>query len=264
MKALRLTVQLNVDEDPHKPLAISASLPLLADETANGLAKLSVESPAYLSRSDSEKLEQELTSIANEAVTNSFTARDNASHIMDAGQRLVFLCSELCQAAADTMEEQQRKEEVVEDGELQRVWFWFPSLSTREKRKDLVTYASRWGLTGFVLAGTLYRFCTLSLEGLLILFLLHRQARTAMPRRIRKTRRRVHGGHQIRIMGRHPIIPEERYALPPSVVLNLVQQLNTSTNSDGTIPPDNPYTRIHRHARDHAPHHATRRSWQSR
>lgn len=36
---------------------------------------------------------------------------------------------------------------------LIRVWFYFPSLSTREKRKDLVTYASRYSLTGFVLAG---------------------------------------------------------------------------------------------------------------
>lgn len=36
---------------------------------------------------------------------------------------------------------------------LLRVWFYFPSLSTREKRKDLVTYAPRYSLTGFVLAG---------------------------------------------------------------------------------------------------------------
>jgi hypothetical protein len=157
IKALRMTVQLNVDEDPDKPLTITASLPLLADESSNGLARLSLQTPAYLSRSDSEKLAQELANVVDEATINGFTARDNASHIMDAGQRLVWLCSELCQAAANTMEEQQKKEEVVEDdgdGELQRVWFWFPSLSTREKRKDLVTYASRWGLTGFVLAGT--------------------------------------------------------------------------------------------------------------
>lgn len=40
-----------------------------------------------------------------------------------------------------------------ENEPLLRVWFYFPSLSTREKRKDLVTYASRYNLTGFVLAG---------------------------------------------------------------------------------------------------------------
>lgn len=36
---------------------------------------------------------------------------------------------------------------------LVRVWFYFPSLSTRGKRNDLVNYASDYSLTGFVLAG---------------------------------------------------------------------------------------------------------------
>ncbi|KAI5454791.1 hypothetical protein NCC49_003675 [Naganishia albida] len=154
MRALRLTVQLLIDEDFNKPLTLSVSLPLLVDDTTNGLAKLSVQAPAYLSRLDCDKIEQELASVAEDADTNGFTATDNASYIMDAAQRLILLGSELCQKAADALEEQSRKKEVVEDeGELQRVWFWFPSLSTREKRKDLVTYASRWGLTGFVLAG---------------------------------------------------------------------------------------------------------------
>lgn len=36
---------------------------------------------------------------------------------------------------------------------LERCYLWFPSLSTPAKRKDLVTYASRYDLTGFVLAG---------------------------------------------------------------------------------------------------------------
>lgn len=38
-------------------------------------------------------------------------------------------------------------------GPIVRVWFYFPSLSTREKRNDLVNYAPGYGLTGFVLAG---------------------------------------------------------------------------------------------------------------
>ncbi|KAL6233017.1 hypothetical protein BDW75DRAFT_246835 [Aspergillus navahoensis] len=36
---------------------------------------------------------------------------------------------------------------------LVRVWFYFPSLSTRAKRADMVNYAPEYGLTGFVLAG---------------------------------------------------------------------------------------------------------------
>ena len=38
-------------------------------------------------------------------------------------------------------------------GPLVRVWFYFPSLSTREKRDDLVSMAPMYALTGFVLAG---------------------------------------------------------------------------------------------------------------
>lgn len=36
---------------------------------------------------------------------------------------------------------------------LERVWFWFPSLSSRDKRKDLVTFAEEHLLSGFLLAG---------------------------------------------------------------------------------------------------------------
>lgn len=36
---------------------------------------------------------------------------------------------------------------------LQRVWFWFPSLSSKEKRRDLVTFAEEHLLSGFLLAG---------------------------------------------------------------------------------------------------------------
>ncbi|KAI1339874.1 hypothetical protein F5Y15DRAFT_72027 [Xylariaceae sp. FL0016] len=34
-----------------------------------------------------------------------------------------------------------------------RVWFYFPSISTRAKRDDIVDHAPRYGLTGFLLAG---------------------------------------------------------------------------------------------------------------
>lgn len=38
-------------------------------------------------------------------------------------------------------------------GPIVRVWFYFQSLSTREKRNDIVNYAASYSLTGFVLAG---------------------------------------------------------------------------------------------------------------
>ena len=39
------------------------------------------------------------------------------------------------------------------EGPLTRVWFYFPSISTREKRDDLINHAPSYGLTGFLLAG---------------------------------------------------------------------------------------------------------------
>lgn len=39
------------------------------------------------------------------------------------------------------------------DMSIVRVWFYFPSISTRAKRDDLVNYAPIYGLTGFLLAG---------------------------------------------------------------------------------------------------------------
>lgn len=38
---------------------------------------------------------------------------------------------------------------------LERVWFWFPSLSSKEKRRDLITFAEEHLLSGFLLAGEL-------------------------------------------------------------------------------------------------------------
>lgn len=40
-----------------------------------------------------------------------------------------------------------------ESKEIVRVWFYFPSLSTREKRRDIVNWAPEYHLTGCVMAG---------------------------------------------------------------------------------------------------------------
>jgi hypothetical protein len=51
-------------------------------------------------------------------------------------------------------EEQQQQNTFTSSSDpLVRVWFYFPSLSTREKRTDMVTHAPDYSLTGFVLAG---------------------------------------------------------------------------------------------------------------
>ncbi|KAH7162070.1 hypothetical protein B0J13DRAFT_535119 [Dactylonectria estremocensis] len=47
----------------------------------------------------------------------------------------------------------QIKEGLQADTSIVRVWFYFPSISTRAKRDDIVHYAPTYGLTGFLLAG---------------------------------------------------------------------------------------------------------------
>ncbi|KAF6806419.1 hypothetical protein CSOJ01_08839 [Colletotrichum sojae] len=44
-------------------------------------------------------------------------------------------------------------QENAEEGPLVRVWFYFPSISTRSKRDDFVTHAPSYRLTGFLYAG---------------------------------------------------------------------------------------------------------------
>lgn len=41
----------------------------------------------------------------------------------------------------------------VDTGPVVRVWFYFPSISTRAKRDDLINHGPSYGLTGFLLAG---------------------------------------------------------------------------------------------------------------
>lgn len=57
-----------------------------------------------------------------------------------------FLQDKHSQPQTATSEERSR-------GPLVRVWFYFPSLSTRKKRDDMVNLAPGYSLTGFVLAG---------------------------------------------------------------------------------------------------------------
>ncbi|KAJ9108688.1 hypothetical protein QFC21_000008 [Naganishia friedmannii] len=153
-RALRLVIQQLIDDEPDLPIRITVELPLLQSEEDSGLAKLSIQSPGFLSRANSDKLAQQLVSLSEEARANGLSAQDNAGLIMDACQRVLVVGLQLLN---EEREQRTRmvdvNQEVEKEEQLQRVWFWFPSLSTREKRRDLVTYASRWGLTGFVLAG---------------------------------------------------------------------------------------------------------------
>jgi hypothetical protein len=64
---------------------------------------------------------------------------------------------EYIQAEANHLLENKQNQIVTSEetnkGPIARVWFYFPSLSTRKKRDDMVNLAPAYSLTGFVLAG---------------------------------------------------------------------------------------------------------------
>ena len=60
------------------------------------------------------------------------------------------------EAAAHSFKRKHHKECMASPNnhqEITRIWFYFPSISTRSKRDDIVNYAPTYNLTGFLLAG---------------------------------------------------------------------------------------------------------------
>ncbi|KAK1574659.1 uncharacterized protein LY79DRAFT_523427 [Colletotrichum navitas] len=87
------------------------------------------------------------------------TAQLNAKVPEGGGEDLFSTIEVVKDAAAEHLEraaaggEGQAGEEAEEEEPLVRVWFYFPSISTRSKRDDFVAHAPGYGLTGFLYAG---------------------------------------------------------------------------------------------------------------
>ncbi|KAL1411842.1 hypothetical protein Q8F55_002812 [Vanrija albida] len=145
LSALELALYVPLSDESERRVELAVALPLPA-----GAPRISLRPPAFLTRSEAELLAGAIPP-ADEGLASS-----------DA----IMLAVEAVQAAALALpaapESPRKAEDDDDDGPLERVWFWFPSLSTREKRKDLVTYAARYRLRGFVLSGKPALLC---LEG---------------------------------------------------------------------------------------------------
>jgi len=71
-------------------------------------------------------------------------------------QDLLSMIEHIKETAAKQLENSSsapRSNESADDGPLVRVWFYFPSISTRSKRDDFIKYAPSYNLTGFLYAG---------------------------------------------------------------------------------------------------------------
>ncbi|KAH6880466.1 hypothetical protein B0T10DRAFT_495450 [Thelonectria olida] len=142
-----ITMLLNLDvsdvdetsSDGTKTLQLHLSVPLVCqigeiDVIEPPPVKTRIQQPAWMSKGDVVRLTTELPD--EDILTVIEHVKDAASEHL-AGLRQANATSSLLNA----------------DSSIVRVWFYFPSISTRAKRDDLVQYAPSYGLTGFLLAG---------------------------------------------------------------------------------------------------------------
>jgi hypothetical protein len=152
---LNLTLTITPEDDPTHTLDIYISLPTStasSSDKPNNSATITPKQPSWLPRSSYSSL-LDLIPQPNQSDTSIdyiLTTIEELKH-----QFLSLVPRSITPSEAES--------EVEEEGvSLQRVWFWFPSLSSREKRKDLVDYAPTFNLTGFVLAGMFAPFSVAS------------------------------------------------------------------------------------------------------
>jgi hypothetical protein len=162
LEAFELAISLRINDDPNALLDVLILLPLLKGgvEAGGGRAVVRPRQPGWMTRAGYEAL---ISGPSFRLMTN-----DEASseYILDQLDAISVAASELlAERVSGTAEDGGADDQP--DGaadSLERVWFWFPSLSSREKRRDLVTYAEDSGLTGFVLAGKFSFACLASVS----------------------------------------------------------------------------------------------------
>ncbi|GFZ42436.1 hypothetical protein JCM24511_00151 [Saitozyma sp. JCM 24511] len=158
LEALELTISLRINDDPNTLLDVLILLPLLEGveggengvEAGRARAVVRPRQPGWMTRAGYEAL---LGCPSLRVMTDE---EGSSEYILDQLDAISVAAAEiLAERVSGTAEDggatDQPEGEAADS--LERVWFWFPSLSSKEKRRDLVTYAEDSGLTGFVLAG---------------------------------------------------------------------------------------------------------------
>ncbi|KAB8416365.1 hypothetical protein FH972_024884 [Carpinus fangiana] len=132
---MSMTISLNVEDDDSHQLDLHISIPLQSpDPEANDPPAItySIRQPAWLSKAE---LAQLASAMPQDDIFSAFDyIRDEAPRFIRKSVKGEGLPHE-------------------DASPIVRVWFYFPSLSTRAKRDDLVNHAPGYSLTGFVLAG---------------------------------------------------------------------------------------------------------------
>ncbi|KAJ4313224.1 hypothetical protein N0V94_007045 [Neodidymelliopsis sp. IMI 364377] len=108
--------------------------PQQPDEPPN--FKVRIQQPSWLNRAATTQLQ--------DAVPEREDLLSTIEHIKEAA----------AQAYAESLQDQTTPAASADDlGPLVRVWFYFPSISTRSKRDDFIKFAPAYKLTGFLYAG---------------------------------------------------------------------------------------------------------------
>lgn len=124
-------------------LTLEFSLPVTYEEDNSSeppRPSIRVRQPTWLSKAETTRL------TTAEGTPDSDDLVGAIEHIKEAA-----LALQLSHSQQDT--EGEPTEQQQHHHHLCRVWFYFPSISTRSKRDDLVTHGPGYGLTGFLLAG---------------------------------------------------------------------------------------------------------------
>lgn len=169
---LALTVQLGLDQQDDQTaftLPLSIRLSLLADDPALTLpdgtrrATIHATQPSWMSRTAHDALGVSLSAAGADAFAS------NVDFVLAMIDQIRTLTPSLIPApepeppqeahAGNTKRGRKWADNAADGEEEYRVWYWFPSLSSREKRDDMVNWAPEYGLTGFVLAGQSSVFC---------------------------------------------------------------------------------------------------------
>ncbi|KAH7169987.1 hypothetical protein EDB81DRAFT_774196 [Dactylonectria macrodidyma] len=122
-----------------KSLQLNLSVPLVFQEGGSGVApgtepppvKTRVQQPTWMSKGEVAQLTAD---IPDEDILSVI------EHVKEAAIRHLEGLKQVTEG-------------LQTDTSIVRVWFYFPSISTRAKRDDIVHYAPTYGLTGFLLAG---------------------------------------------------------------------------------------------------------------
>ncbi|GAA5821128.1 hypothetical protein JCM10212_006429 [Sporobolomyces blumeae] len=164
---LRFTINLSferpeVDDPTTFPLTLAVTLPLTTPNAriasyASSSSTIRLQQPPWLSRGAYDDLVQSLATVVVDPSVGS--SADLILQTVDYVREHVLNHLPTATSPSSSSDPTASRRipstgwSVDPDAPEYRVWLWFPSLSTREKRDDIVNWAPDYGLTGFVLAG---------------------------------------------------------------------------------------------------------------